>query len=1120
MGFSETRGTDIEPKLAPRTHGFVIQTNSGYRIMRGQIDASPRITEAKTTFEQAKDNLTEATLKLMKIIGKTDMSSMEHMLKDLSQNSEMNTQNIVMEHNQCNQGGSSNESNEILTFQSTEETNEGNEVPNTTSTVTEGETLSGNLTQITQTSEHEETRPHNNENSEQQIQQQETQDITQGGNGVIASINNDNNNNNNNRISPYHSINGIKPRFRQLVTDIAQLDGAAPVRQFKKDVEEFQLKMLAETRVNAKTVETKKFTPPTGFVPKKLSRSQFRRIREAFVRRDGDVREKQYRFLNMMNLIQTEFKDNEKRKTPDVAQIIHRKMCDGNLASALRVANGDMTRERMEITQEDIDTLFPMNENGQWEVMKYTKTIRNITDERIGTLIRRLPRERAPGRSRITYGHIKRLNGNEKSVKQVHDLIKLIYAHPEKVPSEYYTAEVSMIPKANGGKRPIALQESIVKIIHKHIAAVITSHAMGNKDFYNSQFCIGCPEGTAEAAARIYMEMSKDQTCFITSLDLTNAFNTIDQQCIITGLESLNVPEEITEYIYNYLRTYNIHYVCNGYERTRTTHRGVPQGCPAAMALFSVGLYQTLKDTIEKKKIQFICYADDIVMIAESIQDIEEALKEVEHRLTMSQLRLNPEKTKRYTNGDTEGEYKSWRDVQWRHLGIPISPDANFITSCLDEIKNEQLREMEIVWGDKISSHHESYLLQKICIQPKSQYSLRAIMATIPKEYLEEWDKEIEKRYPGYIQRIPTEYRMQQIPEGGLQLMPPSVVRMAASTAFKASNNIEKLDETVKKCIQETTGQEEDENLQHTITRFIQWYSKEVRRGIEKNIKEGDIRKRKYEQPDKMIGDGDNSLVEGRPTVMVPQDSAWLSRLPNKPGDILDYTSFKIAITMRYNLKWEADEELNKLFCANHKKAYKPDSQKELGCRLSLSHAIGCKINAEGRIGLRHDTIVRVIGRSIGHRGINPSIEQPLYYEENGERKECQHRPDIWYAEDSHINVFDVTVGAFKNKYNREDWVFTRKRKEGQYRDITRNLKENMTLSIIQFDVAGRVGPDTERVLENIGVRRRLITDIQLMILSLNGWLYRNALSKAIAERNDGHGMEALVWADRLLGDC
>lgn len=196
--------------------------------------------------------------------------------------------------------------------------------------------------------------------------------------------------------------------------------------------------------------------------------------------------------------------------------------------------------------------------------------------------------------------------------------------------------------------------------------------------------------------------MSK--TCFIASLDLTNAFNTTDQQCIITGLESLNIPKGTTEYAYNYLGAYNIHYVCNGHGRIRRTHREVSQMCPAAMALFSVGLCQTPRDVVERKEVQFICYIDDVAMVAKPIQGMEEAVKDVEHRLAMSQLKLNPEKTRKYTNGHTEGECTSWRDAQWKHPGIPMSQDANFIISCLDEIRKKQLGEMGVVWGDKISS--------------------------------------------------------------------------------------------------------------------------------------------------------------------------------------------------------------------------------------------------------------------------------------------------------------------------------------------------------------------------------------------------------------------------------
>ena len=753
-------GTEIDPKLAPRTHAFVIQTHSGYKILKGQIDASQRIVDAKITFEQAKDNLTEVVLKLMRMMGETDMSGMEHMIRDSSQNPEIDPQYGAITGTRQIQQEPNVLSDEREINQSIEENNV-NPASTTSVIIPEDGDSHSTPARITQLQEQEGTHTPNNEILQQQ--QQEPQPLTPNRNESTGLMTDDNSND----ITSLQTIERVKPRFRQLVSDIVQLDEPTMVKQFKKEVEDFQPTMLNETRAKATAVETKRFVPPRGYVPKKLSKSQFKRLSEAFIRKDGDVREKQYRFLNLMNLIQTRFRDDNNRKLPDVAQIIHRKMCDGNLASAFRIAKREMRKERIDIMKEDIETLFPMNQNGQWEIMKYPKVARTLSDERIDTLIGRLPRDRAPGRSRITYGHIKRLNGNEKSTRQLHELIKLIYAHPDKVPPEYYTAEVTMIPKHNGGKRPIALQESIVKIIHKHIAAVITSHAMGNNDFSSSQFCIGCPEGTAEAAARIFKEMEKKETCFIASLDLSNAFNTIDQQSIITGLESLNVPGEVIEYVYNYLRTYNIHYVCNGYEHTRRTHRGVPQGCPAAMALFSVGLYRTLKDIIEQEKIRFICYADDIVMIGKTIQDMEEAMKEVEHRLTMSQLKLNSGKTKRYTNGLTEGEYKSWRDAGWKHLGIPISPDTKFIISCLNEIKDEQLKGMEIIWGDRVSSHHEAYLLQKICIQPKAQYPLRAVMPSIPKEFLEEWDEEIERRYPKYIRQIPKEYRMQQISEGG-----------------------------------------------------------------------------------------------------------------------------------------------------------------------------------------------------------------------------------------------------------------------------------------------------------------------------------------------------------------
>lgn len=1088
------RGTntpEVEVGKTPRTHAFLIQTAGGYKIINGKIDISPKDCELKENFQAAENKLAMAILNLTKSTGQSTITKRVQQLVTTSPTTQSQHIQIQSQSNTTTQtltetAWISNELNDVRTDIDNGDTSQStdNEQPQQQSQTAAAQS---NLTENTM----DEQRDNNNDTVE--TNNQTPQDI------IDTSM--------------------IRPDFRELVTDIMNQTPEHVVERFNKKIGDFQESMMNEVRKDALKVETTKFVPPVGFVPKGLSRSQFKKISDALVQNDTDVRGKQFKFLNLMNLIQTKFREPNQRGTTEVKEIVHRKMCDGNLGAAFRIAKGEMQKEKIETTQEDIDTLFPMNQNKKWNDMKYPRAERSITDERINSLIAKLPRERAPGRSRITYGHIKRLNANERTTKQIHELIRHTYANPDKVPQDYYTAQIRMLPKPNKGKRPIALQESIVKIIHKHIAGTITNFAMSNKQFSNTQFCIGCPEGTAEAAARIYLKMCKEEPCFAAALDLTNAFNTIDQQSIITGLEQLDVPDGTREYIYHYLRAYTICYECNGHELKRRTLRGVPQGCPAAMAMFAVGLFQTLKEIIDKKQVRLICYADDIVILGNSIEVTEAAIKEVQNRLELSQLKVNPDKTKRITNGPTMDNYISWDEAEWKHLGIPISKNPKFIESCLDKIKQDQLDAMDAVWGNNVASHHESYLIQRICIQPMAQYALRAIMPEISEDYLLDWDQQIQEKYPKYIQNIPKHYRAQQVSNGGLQLIPPRIIREAASTAFKASNEYEHLDEWMRKRIEATVGKEEEQKLQEIVTHYLQWYSMRYIQMAEEEQMNNENRRDRYEQPEKLIGNGNNKLIEGRPTVMTPEDSAWLARVPRKPNDLLDTLGFKIALTLRYNLKWEEDEELNKLFCAkNHKKASTSDGTKGKGDRLSLSHILTCRTNSEGKLTTRHDTIVRIIGRRLAAKGKNPHIEQPLYY--GDQRRECPHRPDVWYHEDDHIHLYDVTVCGFKDAKNKESWSRARRQKQKQYEQITNALKDNITLNIVQFDAAARMGPETAAIMDGIGVKRYMLVDIQLMILSLNSWLYKNAINKAIAARKDGRGWESLQWAEMVLAEC
>ena len=1068
------KGQPLEPKKAPLTHGFLIDFRNYYKIMEGQIDASPKVLDSKITFEVAKENLMMALLRLMKSTGVAEMP------KQVEQ--------LVVE-------TSTSEDNQMQTRQMV---------------ARKARTLINKLNSEQDHQTEEVIQPNNTEVPPEPLETQEIPAPT-----VESGTVNNQDKDAVVEVPQCKQGKQVKLTFKNAVSEIRK-QGPECVKEFDERIGKFQMEMQTEERQKSISVDSQKFTPPTGYVPVNLTSTQFKKVSKVFARRDGDMKAKQYRYLNLMNVIQTTFKETGKKKVLDAKDVIHRKICDGNMAAAFRIAKGEMKKERVEITQDDIEKLYPLNQNGQWEKMQYKKVQRSLADERIDSIIRRLPKNRAPGRSRITYGLIKRLNNNEKTAHQLHELVKQIYLHPDKVPEEFYTAEVRMIPKPNNGKRPIALQESIVKVIHKHIAATVTGFATANEEFSNSQFCIGCPEGTAEAAGKIFEWMNGSAPCYAVSLDLSNAFNSIDQQCIVTGLETLGVPDETIEYIYHYLRGYRIHYVSNGYEYIRKTHRGVPQGCPAAMALFAVGLFQALKGVIEKKEVQIVCYADDIVLLADTPEKAEKAVKEVEERLTLSQLTLNSQKTKRITNGTTEQGYTSWVDANWEHLGVPISPNIEFILSCLENVRKTQLDEMDAIWGDKLWSHHEAFLLQKMCIQPKAQYVLRSIIPDIPTEFMTEWDRKIEVNYPKYIRAIPEEYRQQSIPQGGLQLVPPSVIRVAASTAFKAHNDLDNLEDNVKEYIQATTKEMKGESLQQTINRFLNWYSLQKRMAFEK-FREIPRKGRIPNLPQKLVSQEGDALVRGRPVVMTKQDSSWLARLPNRSCDVLDTLAFKIALTLRYNLEWEEDKELARIVCPNHKKASNSDSKQP--SKLSLRHALGCRINAEGKIVSRHDSIVRIVGKKLAVSGCNPRVEQPLPYEVNGQRKVSAHRPDVWCMTEDKLQVYDVTVGSLTNTKDKESWNASRNSKMRQYKELNDAMGDKVQINIIQFDVAGRVGSETESILNKIGVTKSLLTNIQLMILSLNSWLYRNIIEKAVGEKNEGRGVEAQLWASRMLAE-
>ena len=140
------------------------------------------------------------------------------------------------------------------------------------------------------------------------------------------------------------------------------------------------------------------------------------------------------------------------------------------------------------------------------------------------------------------------------------------------------------------------------------------------------------------------------------------------------------------------------------------------------------------------------------------------------------------------------------------------------------------------------------------------------------------------------------------------------------------------------------------------------------------------------------------------------------------------------------------------------------------------------------------------LGKKLAASGLNPRVEQPLSYKVEGQKKTSAHRPDVWCVTEGKLQVYDVTVGSLTNTKDKENWTASKSKKMRQYKELGDVLGDKVQINIIQFDAAARAGS----ILNKIGIRKSLITNIQLMILSLNSWLYRNVIEKAIAKKSGG----------------
>lgn len=205
--------------------------------------------------------------------------------------------------------------------------------------------------------------------------------------------------------------------------------------------------------------------------------------------------------------------------------------------------------------------------------------------------------------------------------------------------------------------------------------------------------------------------------------DLTEAFDRVDRKLLRKELKKIGVSDKLRKRIMEtYKETINKVKIRNNYSREFWTTRGVRQGCPLSPTLFNIYLKdfeeemrkeQTGGVEIGKKHVWSITYADDIVLLAKSEEELRSMLRRFKKYLEKKKMILSAEKTKILVFENGNGKKKS-REWNWgdekleevkeiRYLGYILQKNGG-VEKQMRERKRKAVIAMKSTWsiGERI----------------------------------------------------------------------------------------------------------------------------------------------------------------------------------------------------------------------------------------------------------------------------------------------------------------------------------------------------------------------------------------------------------------------------------
>lgn len=225
------------------------------------------------------------------------------------------------------------------------------------------------------------------------------------------------------------------------------------------------------------------------------------------------------------------------------------------------------------------------------------------------------------------------------------------------------------IPKKNGKLRKLG-----IPTVRDRIAQEVIRKFMEEKidhRFHENSYGYRPLKSSHEALKQVRNNcMNRD---WVIDLDISNFFDELDHELMLKAVEAMIEEKWVRLYVSRWLKAKVEKADGKQYDR----EKGTPQGGVISPLLSNLYLHYTLDKWLDKKypTIEFVRYADDVVVHCQSMEESEEVLTAIKGRLAEASLSLNESKTKIVYCKDYRRTDKH-EQVQFGFLGYSFQPRA------------------------------------------------------------------------------------------------------------------------------------------------------------------------------------------------------------------------------------------------------------------------------------------------------------------------------------------------------------------------------------------------------------------------------------------------------------